>query len=163
MNTQLFNAHNKSVNPWDELLQFKNEEEEIQHEAQMLRFAFLSEVEKYQKLQGIKKNRLAVKIKKSASYLTQLFRGSKPLNFDTIAKMQKALNIRFFVTAKPSQDELAIDENYFLEITCKYNTGNGHWIWKNLNPPNSEIYENETDKSLLQNAVAYYDDKAIPA
>ncbi|NCW88573.1 MAG: XRE family transcriptional regulator, partial [Chitinophagia bacterium] len=38
---------------------------------------------------------LAQLIGTSPSYLTQVFRGDKPLNFMTLAKIQKALNVSF--------------------------------------------------------------------
>ncbi len=127
-------------------------------------FSFLSEIEKFQKLQGIKKNKLADKIKTSASYLTQLYRGSKPLNFETIAKIQKALNIAFTVLAKPCNSEINIDENFFMDLKCQYKTSKGMWVYKNFSlPKDDEIYDNKIDESILKNAIEKYDDKAIPA
>lgn len=101
MNTKSL-KEKQETNPWDELLAFKTQEEQDKHEAQMLAFRFLSEIERYQELRGMNKKELALKIGKSPSYITQLFRGSKPLNFDTLAKMQRALNIQFNITAKPA-------------------------------------------------------------
>ena len=101
MNTNSLSEQQKR-SPWDELLAFKTQEEQDKHEAQMLAFRFLSEIERYQELQGINKKELAKQIGKSPSYITQLFRGSKPLNFDTLAKMQRVLNIQFNITAKPA-------------------------------------------------------------
>jgi len=62
---------------------------------------YLSEIEKYQKEHDINRKELAAKIKTSASYLTQVFKGDKPLNFFTIAKIQKALKVRFRVITIP--------------------------------------------------------------
>ena len=102
MNTKLQkDLKTDKSNPWDDLLGFKSEKEEIEHDAQMLMFKFLSEVQKYQYVNDIKRNTLADKIKTSASYLTQIFRGNKPLNFDTLAKFQKALDIKFEIRATP--------------------------------------------------------------
>jgi transcriptional regulator with XRE-family HTH domain len=102
MNTELQNdLKPKSLNPWDDFLAFKDENEEIGHDAQMLMFSFLSEVERFQEMQDINKKGLAEKIRTSASYITQLFRGNKPLNFDTLAKIQKALKIKFKISAVP--------------------------------------------------------------
>jgi ribosome-binding protein aMBF1 (putative translation factor) len=84
---------------WETLLSFENESEEIKHEAQMLMYSFLSEVEKFQELESINRKTLSEKIKTSASYLTQLFRGNKPLNFETIAKIKRVLDIGFIITA----------------------------------------------------------------
>lgn len=152
----------KTLNPWDELLSFKNQKEEDKHEAQMLAFRFLSEVEKYQELQGMKKKELAKEIGTSASYITQLFRGNKPLNFETIAKMQRALHICFHISAKPATDEMKVDETIFLSAQCRYKTDSGYWMWKNINA-DKDKYNTEFEKDIIYKAAAYYDDKAIPA
>ncbi len=111
MSTQLSSDQKQKINnPWDDLLKFKNEDEEIEHEAQMLMYSFLSEVERYQDLQGVNKKSLAEKIKTSASYITQLFRGNKPLNFNTIARIQKVLKVRFQVNAIPiAESTMSLD------------------------------------------------------
>lgn len=79
--------------------QGRSEKQKIRHDEYMLMASFLSEFERVQRHKSIKRNKLAELIKTSASYLTQVFRGDKPLNFHTIAKMQRALDIRFFVKA----------------------------------------------------------------
>ena len=84
---------------FEDLQQNKTESEKLEHDEYMLMAAFLSEIEKIQKQKAIKRNRLAELIDISASYLTQVFGGDKPLNFHTIAKIQKALGIKFYVKA----------------------------------------------------------------
>jgi len=64
----------------------------------MLMAKFLSEIEQQQKLKDIDRKTLAALIGTSPSYLTQVFRGDKPLNFKTLAKIQAVLNIRFEVS-----------------------------------------------------------------
>lgn len=77
-------------------------EDELLHEEEFILMAnYLSEIEKYQKEHDINRKELAAKIKTSASYLTQVFKGDKPLNFFTIAKIQKALKVRFRVITIP--------------------------------------------------------------
>ncbi len=90
---------NNNKKAWDEIFSFKNEDEEIEYEAQMLMFTFLGEIEKYQDIKDVNRKSLSERIKTSASYITQLFRGNRPLNFLTIAKMQKALKIKFEIKA----------------------------------------------------------------
>jgi transcriptional regulator with XRE-family HTH domain len=80
------------------------EKEAIQGDAFMLMASYLSEIERLQHEQELNRGELAKKINVSSSYLTQVFRGNKPLNFETIAKINKALNIRFQVTAVPMQE-----------------------------------------------------------
>jgi transcriptional regulator with XRE-family HTH domain len=81
----------------------KSDEEKIKHDEYILMANFLSEIERVQKERDFKRNKLAELIKTSASYLTQVFRGDKPLNFHTLAKIQRVLNIRFVVTAYPKK------------------------------------------------------------
>ena len=78
-----------------------SKEEELEMDAQMLMFAYISEVNKYLEKNKVTQKTLAAKIKTSSSYLTQVFRGDKPLNFVTIAKIEKALGIKFTVKARP--------------------------------------------------------------
>ena len=74
-------------------------DEEIALAELMLMAKFLSEIEQQQKLKDIDRKTLAALIGTSPSYLTQVFRGDKPLNFKTLAKIQAVLNIRFEVSA----------------------------------------------------------------
>src|SRR5687768_6273594 len=84
----------------------RTEEQQIKHDEYMLMASFLSEIELVQKQKGIKRNRLSKLIKLSPSYITQVFRGDKPLNFNTIARIQRALDIRFSVRAHYKNDLL---------------------------------------------------------
>jgi transcriptional regulator with XRE-family HTH domain len=95
------------------LFEFKNDYDEIEHEASMLMFKFLSEIEIVNNNRFSKKE-LGKLIGTSPSYITQLFRGDKLINMLTLAKFQKALGIEFDVIAR-SQSE----ENTFLEFDPK--------------------------------------------
>ena len=72
----------------------------------LLMAKFLSEIEQQQKLKDIDRKTLAALIGTSPSYLTQVFRGDKPLNFKTLAKIQTVLNIRFDVSVKILEEAL---------------------------------------------------------
>ena len=78
------------------------EDEKLDLDAKMLMAAFLSEIERIQEISTNLKNRksLAEAIGTSPSYLTQVFCGDKNLNFLTLAKIQKVLNIRFRISAQ---------------------------------------------------------------
>lgn len=82
-----------SAKDFQELFEFRSREEKEEHDARMLMFRFLSEVEKEMEAQGMTRKELARKIGTSPSYITQLFRGDKMLNFPTIARIQEALGI----------------------------------------------------------------------
>jgi len=85
---------------FEELFSFKDEKEELDHEAHMIMFRFLSEIEEHQAAgKHLKKNELASKLGVSPSYITQLFNGDKLLNFTMLAKLQKVFNITFEIKA----------------------------------------------------------------
>lgn len=73
------------------------EEEQINLDEYMLMAKYLSEIENILIEKSLTKKALANKIGTSPSYLTQVFRGDKPLNFKTLAKIQTVLNIQFEV------------------------------------------------------------------
>ncbi|MBM3405325.1 MAG: helix-turn-helix transcriptional regulator [Bacteroidetes bacterium] len=101
MNTKFKNS--KEVRKaFQDLLSFKSDEEEIKHQAQMVMFRFLSEIEALTEENNMTRKELACKIGTSPSYLTQLFRGSKPLNMITIAKFQKVFDITFNIKSQPN-------------------------------------------------------------
>ncbi len=74
-------------------------DDDQQHFARMLMYRFLSEVERITDERNILRKDLAAMIGVSPSYITQLYRGSKPLNFDTLSKIETALGFRFEVRA----------------------------------------------------------------
>lgn len=149
---------------FQQLTKHKSEDEEIQHDAQMLMFRFLTETQKYQDLQGVNRKSLAKRIKTSASYLTQLFRGDKPLNFITLAKFQKTLDITFKVEAISNSAEIYIeDESLWLEKINKYNVQGGYWCYKNMSTPKEDIYHEDFEDVLLIDNKLEYDYQAIPA
>lgn len=87
----------------------KSPNEQIEHRAQMLSFIYLSKVDEAMEQKGWTKKKLADEIGVSASYLTQLFRGDRMLNFRTIAKMEQALQLRFEIKDYSNHDELTED------------------------------------------------------
>jgi transcriptional regulator with XRE-family HTH domain len=90
---------NELQSKFHSLLSSKSEDDLLKEEEFILMANYLSEIERLQELEGVKfvRKELAKQIKVSASYLTQVFRGDKPLNFRTIAKIQRALKIKFHV------------------------------------------------------------------
>jgi transcriptional regulator with XRE-family HTH domain len=85
---------------YEHLFSFRNEKDELDYEAHMLMFRFLSEIQKINSDGKTLKNKdLASKLGVSPSYITQLFNGTKMLNFTMLAKIQKAFNITFEIKA----------------------------------------------------------------
>ncbi len=79
------------------LLSIDTPEERYELEKTRLHFAFLSGIERSMEAQNISREELAQRIGTSTGYLTELFRGTKSLNFDMLAKMNIALDVKFRV------------------------------------------------------------------
>jgi ribosome-binding protein aMBF1 (putative translation factor) len=75
-------------------------EEQIEHDAQLLAFSFLSIINKEMEEKKMTRKELAKKTGTSQAYITQLFRGNRTPNLNILAKIQKALEIEFNVTTK---------------------------------------------------------------
>lgn len=115
MNMKL--TENKNIqNQFAELFSHRSENEKLEHNTQMIMFRFLSEIERMADERGFKSRKeLADAVGVTPSYLTQLFRGGKKLNLETVAKFQEALNIVFDIKAKESVYELpSISEEQIL-------------------------------------------------
>ena len=93
----------------------QNEEEAIEVSAHSLAGAFLVKVEEILEEKKISKKELAKKIGTSSSYLSQIFYSKVLLNFKTLAKIEKVLNIKFDVTMKSQTVN-----NYILSVDNDY-------------------------------------------
>lgn len=122
---------------FENLFAFKSKEEELEHEAKMIMFRFLSELEKLTVEKPIKKKELAKAISTSASFITQLYQGDKLVNLLTLAKIQEAYNLTFEIKAKLNT------ENYKEEVeqsNHKFISRNswvdekGYWVYVSKNP-----------------------------
>lgn len=85
---------------YKDLFTFKTKEEELEHKAQMISYRFLSEVENECDKRKISRAELAEMVGTSRSYITQLFRGSKRVNMDVLAKFEDVLGITFQIKGK---------------------------------------------------------------
>ncbi|MGB4400099.1 MAG: helix-turn-helix transcriptional regulator [Daejeonella sp.] len=94
---------NQIKNSFDELFNSFTDEELLDQEARLLSFRFLSEIESAMEQQKMSKKLLADKVNTSASYITQLFRGDRLLNFNILAKMQRVLGLKFEIIRKEDQ------------------------------------------------------------
>jgi len=68
------------------------------NEAKILMFAFLDKIQQVADKKGLKRKDLAKLIGTSPSYITQLFRGDKLINFTTLARFNKALGVEFNIS-----------------------------------------------------------------
>ncbi len=97
-----FNSSEEIRKAFQELLKIQDEKEDIKFQTQMLMYRFLSEVEILAEEHKMTRKELAQKTGTSPSYITQLYRGNKPLNIETIAKFQKVFDVTFEIKAKPN-------------------------------------------------------------
>ncbi|NCV88436.1 MAG: XRE family transcriptional regulator [Oxalobacteraceae bacterium] len=91
------------------IMDSRPEAEKLEVDSLLLMSGFLSEIEAAMVKKKITRKLLAQLIGTSPSYLTQVFRGDKPFNFMTLAKMQKALNVGF-VTRLYYKDKAVSDK-----------------------------------------------------
>jgi len=102
MSTKNLNNTEEIKNEFQKLFE-KTPEEQIEHRAHILSLIFLSEAEKAMKRKGWTRKRLAKEIGTSASYMTQLFRGDRLLNFKTVAKIERVLNMDYHISEKTNK------------------------------------------------------------
>ena len=120
MNTSL-SSKEEIKQAFDKIYSFDNQEDEIRHRAKMLMFCFLQEIEKVAEKKKLKKKDLAKIIGTSPSYITQLFRGDKLINLETLAKLEEGLGIKYEVKVKYD----AYDNSETSKDDCKHNISRG--------------------------------------
>lgn len=99
---------------FEDLFNFKSEEEQLEHDAKMIMFRFFNELEKLEFDSPIRNKDIAEIFGSSKSYVTQLMRGDKLINLLKIAKIQKSYDITFEIKAKHNS------ENYREQIEHLY-------------------------------------------
>lgn len=139
---------------FENLFSFKNEKEELEHEARMIMFRFLSELERInEKGNIIRKKELADKLRVSPSFITQLFNGNKLLNFTLLAKIQEAFNITFEIKARPNESLYSVNNLSFEKLPQVSPEPDGFWVWHKLKRPDYALQSNccDPDKQSTDN------------
>lgn len=130
-----FNEKFKVEPGFENLFKFSSKEEELAHEARMMMFRFLSELEKFNDGKPVRKKDLAKAIGTSPSFITQLFQGDKLVSLVTLAKLQDAYDFTYQVEAAPNKGNYKseVEQAYNTTIPIRKNlTGNeGYWVYKN--------------------------------
>lgn len=90
---------------FNQVLQPKSHEERVALETRLLMARFLSGIQLAMDKRGIKKKDLASLIGTSASYITQIFTGTKIANLETITRMMLALDLQFEIKAKSGKPD----------------------------------------------------------
>ncbi|MGJ8735449.1 hypothetical protein [Zobellia laminariae] len=130
---------------------FDNQEIDYDIEAKVIASKLLSEISEITDKNNLNRKMIAELIGTSASYLTQLYRGNKLLNFVTLAKLKDKLNLSVEIKIKENgYDNLDTDFNYQnLTTDIEYGVKNTSWsIFKNLNPDNQEAFTGGQKTSL---------------
>jgi transcriptional regulator with XRE-family HTH domain len=100
--------NNIVINPtYENLFSFDNAADKLEHDAQMISFRVLSEVEKICIHKSINKKKLAEMVGTSSSYITQLFRGTKSINTQIMAKFEEVLDMSFEIRVKLNEETYA--------------------------------------------------------
>jgi predicted RNase H-like HicB family nuclease/ribosome-binding protein aMBF1 (putative translation factor) len=119
------------------LLEPASREEKLELETLMLSTKFLSEIERVCQNNNIRKKDLAGMIGTSPSFITQLFRGNKIVNLETIAKIQLALGISFDIKLAEAQDDAGKPSSKLVAATRKHKKAQPT---ANIQKPTTNIY-----------------------
>lgn len=93
-----------------------SEEELLQMEALAIGHAYLSEAQRIMDERGMLRKELAEKMNVSASFLTQLFRGDRPVSDYHKAQLQRVLGVRFDLKALDTEGRTAMSEFNYPEV-----------------------------------------------
>lgn len=118
MNAKEKNKIDLMIKELENALKFENEEERIDVKASFIQLDILAEVKKIMKEKNISRTELAEKLKKSKSFVSQLFSGDKSLNLKMIAQLQEIFDAKFIPAFKDYSEfilEKQISKNNFLK------------------------------------------------
>ena len=96
----------------NEFLAFRDDEERIEFQAELLHLEFMDQVQEMMNVRGWKKADLAKHLGTSKSYVTQLFTGDKLLNLKMIVKLWKLFDCKLsfsFVSEKLDQQKWVVN------------------------------------------------------
>lgn len=128
---------------------------DLVHEKKMIMYRFLSEIERISEEKELNRKDLAALIGTSASYITQLYRGNKVINLETIAKFQKALDFQFEIKAIPNKAEEVYTSINMENIYENQNQIEGFWAFHKFKPSYNSVLED--------NIISYNEPKQMTA
>jgi transcriptional regulator with XRE-family HTH domain len=125
---------------FNHLFEQLTEKEILDNEAKIIMFRFLTIIEAKREELGWSRKVLAEKIGTSPSYISQLFRGDKLINMNTLANIQKVMDIQFEISQK---------KTYEVKIASKTTEfdAKGIWIYKPFDTPENSNHENGPTKN----------------
>lgn len=87
--------NSKNSPAWEEILSFKDSNERIEHEADMISLKIAIRISEYLEERAISKKDLAKLMGTSPAYITQILRGDKRINMIFLARLMDSLDLRF--------------------------------------------------------------------
>jgi ribosome-binding protein aMBF1 (putative translation factor) len=144
-----FNSIEEIQKVFVEAIKKSDEKEDIQSDTLMISYSFLSEIEILTEERKMSRKELAQKIGTSASYITQLYRGTKLLNLTTIAKLEKVFDITFGIKAIPNFHKKSSEKGDLRQV--KFSTGD-----------NNELSPAKAKVKAIQSLVAQEPSKKYP-
>lgn len=161
MSTKSRNDIAKIKASFQKLMNFKDDSEEIDHLAHMISFAFLSEIEKILNDRNLKKNELAALIDVSPSFISQLYQGNKMVSTTVLAKLQKALKIKYKISAIADNNQHSLDENsiyeneeLIIEVLNKKSSLTGCWLFHKHFEEMDSVYKSSNESTLKAKSLA---------
>jgi transcriptional regulator with XRE-family HTH domain len=138
-----------------------SEKDQKELDALWMAAQFLSIIQDEITLQQITRKELALRIGTSASWLTQVFRGDKLPNLETITQLQKALNIEFEIRQKNEVLPVSYQENEIEDKFKKIVKFKPVWL-KEMMLENIDYDElsNELDRSSSRGKKSKYQEVA---
>ena len=94
---------------FDKLFDSITPEEQVEHDAQLLAFSFLSIIDVEMEKKKMTRKELAKRTGTSQAYITQLFRGNRKPNLNILVKMQKALEIDFSISTQAAIEDRIVE------------------------------------------------------
>lgn len=130
---------------------FNNFENDYENEAKVIASKILSEISEIADNKDLNRKNVADLIGTSASYLTQLYRGNKILNFVTLAKLKNKLNLNIDIRITSNDyNELRNEFNY-KSYSKEVNVGGLKQNWmvlSNLSSDGREAFVGGNKKAL---------------
>lgn len=120
MNVKEKNKINLMINELEKALKFENEDDRIDVKASFIQLDILDVVKSLMKEKDISRTELATKLKKSKSFVSQLFSGDKALNLKMIAQFQEIFDAKFIPAFKDYSEyilEKQISKKNFLKAS----------------------------------------------
>lgn len=149
------NSNSKVSEVLKDLAMPLSESEAFEIEKKILSARFLSEIQKQLEQISMKQKDFAKMMSVSPSYITQLFLGEKLVNIDFLAKAQKKLDMKFYVSTIDHGNFESMIETTFekvlidlieLEKNKTYNDPDGFWVFKKHSKPDY----NKVDSTIFQ-------------